>query len=66
MKKVIFFAFAAFVAVTACTNEDHPVSPAGMASFARGSYYFPVLPQTFEKGFQLQKRSVPVQMISVL
>ena len=27
MKKVIFFAFAAFVAVTACTNEDHPVSP---------------------------------------
>ena len=51
MKKVIFFAFAAFVAVTACTNEDHPVSPAGMASFARGLYYFPVLPQTFEKGF---------------
>ena len=25
--------------------------PAGHSSFARGSYYFPILPQTFEQGF---------------
>ena len=63
MKKVIFFAFAAFVAVTACTilslqQEWHHLRVACII--------FLFFLRHLRRDLQLQQRSVPVQMISVL